>query len=141
MRGCVRIAFCTAVAVTLVACSTTGSRIRERQALFDSYPEHVQQNLRAGVIEVGYTPEMVLIAFGEPDQRREVVTGEGVAQVWTWWKSSPRVSFGVGSWNYLGGHVGLGTGFAVGDRARREEQAVVEFRSGRVHGFEVPAPR
>lgn len=141
MKNCVRAAFCTVAILTLAGCSTTGSRIRERQALFDSYPEHVQQDLRDGIIQLGYTPEMVFIAFGKPDRKREVVTGDGVAQVWTWWKSSPGLALGVGGWNYVGGNVGLGTGLSVGDRARREEKAAVEFRSGRVHRFEVPAPR
>lgn len=141
MKNYVRVAFCTAVILALASCSTTGSRIRQHQVLFDSYPEHVQQDLRDGIIQLGYTPEMVFIAFGEPDRKREVVTGEGVAQVWTWWKSSPGLALGVGGWNYVGGNVGLGTGVSVGDRARREEKAVVEFRSGRVHRFEVPAPR
>jgi hypothetical protein len=141
MKNCARVAFCTAVILTLAGCNTTGSRIREHQALFDSYPEHVQQNLGNGIIELGYTPEMVFIAFGEPDRKREVVTGEAAAQVWTWWKSTPGIALGLGSWNYLGGHVGLGSSLSVGDRARREEKAVVEFRYGRVHRFEVPVPR
>jgi len=141
MKNCARVAFCTAVILKLAGCSTTGSRIRERQALFDSYPEHVQQHLRDGIIEVGYAPEMVVIALGEPDRKLEVVTEDAVAQVWTWWKSSPRIAFGLGSWNYLGPHVGLGTGVSVGNRARREEKAVVEFRSGRVRRFEMLTPR
>ena len=141
MRNYVCVAFCTAVLLTLAGCSTTSSRIRERQPLFDSYPEHVQQNLRAGVIDVGYTPEMVVIALGEPGRKAEVATEDGVTQVWTWWKSSPGIAIGLGGWNYLGGHVGLGTGVSVGDPPRREMQAVVEFRSGRVSRFEVPAAR
>jgi hypothetical protein len=141
MKSRVRVAFCMAVAVALAGCSTTGSRIREQQAVFDSYPEHVQLNLRAGNIEVGYTPEMVFIALGEPDRKAEVVTGEGASEVWTWWTRSPGIGFGLGSSRALGSSVGLGTGIAVGNRARREEQAVVEFVSGRVRRFEMLAPR
>lgn len=141
MKNWVRIAFCAAVAVALAGCSTTGSRIRAHQAVFDSYPESVQQNLREGIIEVGYTPEMVLIALGEPDRKADVVTGEAASEVWTWWRNSPGIGFGLGSWNSLGANVGLGTGISVGDRARREEQAVVEFVSSRVRRFERLAPR
>ncbi len=140
MTNQIRVVFCWAVAVALVGCSTTGSRISAQQTVFDSYPEHVQQNLRSGVIEVGYTAEMVFIALGEPDRKAEVVTGDGVSQIWTWWTSSPGIGLGLGSWSSVGS-LGLGTGISVGDRARREEQAVVEFVSGRVRRFETLAPR
>ena len=128
------------LALVLAGCSTTDSRIRAHQEAFDAYPESVQRNLRAGVIEVGYTPEMVEIALGEPDRKAEVVTGEWVAEVWTWWESSPGIGIGVGSWNALGS-LGLGTGITVGERASREERAVVEFVSGRVRRFELADPR
>ena len=140
MKNRVCVALWTAMAVALAGCSTTGSRIREQQAVFDGYPEHVQQNLRAGVIEVGYTPEMVFIALGEPERKAERVTGEGASQVWTWWTHSPGIGFGLGSWSSVGSRVGLGTGISLGDRAQREEQTVVEFVSGRVRRFERLAP-
>jgi hypothetical protein len=140
MKNRVRLAVCSAVVLALAGCSTTASRIRERQAVFDSYPEPIQHNLRRGIIEVGYTPEMVFIALGEPDRKVEVATEDGVSQVWTWWKSSPGVALGLGSWSRLGSHVGFGTGISVGDRARREEKAVVEFRRGRVRRFQTLAP-
>ena len=129
------------LALLLVACSSTGSRIRQHQTLFDSYPPHLQQNLRDGVIGVGYTPEMVHIALGEPDRKVDVVTGEAAAQVWTWWENSPGVGVSVGGWNSLGSNVGVGSGVSFGERPRREETAVVEFRDGRVHRFERPSPR
>jgi hypothetical protein len=56
-------------AVALMACNTTGSRISRQQELFDSYPPEVQENIRNGVVEVGYTPEMVVMAIGEPDEK------------------------------------------------------------------------
>ena len=33
----------------------------------------------------------------------------------------------------------IGSGVSFGEQSRREQTAVVEFRGGRVHGFEVPA--
>lgn len=129
-----------ALTMALAGCNSTGSRIRQHQELFDSYPPQVRQNLRNGAIEPGYTPEMVLIALGEPDRKVDMARGEVAAQVWTWWRSSPGVGISLGGWNSLGSHVGLGTGVTFGERSRREQAAVVEFRAGRVHGFEVPAP-
>jgi hypothetical protein len=141
MKNRVCAVFCIAAALTLAACSTTSGRIRERQEAFDRYPERIQHNLRSGIIEVGYTAEMVYIALGDPDRKAEVVTGESISEVWTWWRSSPGIAIGLGGWNSLGSHVGLGTGVSFGERARREAEAVVVFRSGVVHLFEVLAAR
>ena len=141
MKNQLWVVFCIAVMVASAGCSTIGSRIHDRQAVFDAYPEPVQRNLRNGMIEVGYTPEMVLIALGEPDRKAEVVTAEGVSQVWTWWRSRPGFGFGLGSFRSVGSSVGLGTGISVGDRPQREEEAVVEFVSGTVRRFETLAPR
>ncbi len=134
-----RIALYTALALALAGCSTTNSRIRKHQEAFEAYPESVQQNLRRGAIDVGYTPEMVFIALGEPDRKVDRVSEDGMAQVWTWWKSTPGVGISLGGWNSLGSNVGLGTGVSVGEPGRREQTAVVEFRSGRVRRFEAVA--
>ena len=141
MNTMLRIALGTVAALVLLACNTTGSRIRQHQDAFDSHPAYVQHNLRHGVIEVGYTPEMVFIALGEPDRKIDVVTAEAMAQVWTWWRSTPGVGIYLGGWSALGSHLGLGTGLSVGERAQREPEAMVEFRHGRVHRFEMAAPR
>jgi hypothetical protein len=124
-----------AAACALIACSTIGSRIKEHQALFDSYPPEVQDKILAGNIEVGFTPEMVEMAWGEP-YRKDQVTGEDfVAEVWTWSRSVPGVGVGMGTGGYYGGNVGIGTGVLVGDSAHREDRAQVEFRNGKVVTF------
>ena len=119
----------------LAGCSTIASRIEHNQALFDSYPAEVQEKIRAGEIAVGFTPEMVEMAWGEP-YRKDQVTGEDfVAEVWTWTRSIPGVGIGMGTGGYYGGHVGVGTGVLIGDGARREDRAQVEFRNGKVVTF------
>jgi hypothetical protein len=95
----------------------------------------VQEKIRAGEIAVGFTPEMVEMAWGEPS-RKDQVTGEDYAgEVWTWSRSIPGIGIGMGTGGYYGGHVGVGTGVLVGDSAYREDRAQVEFRSGKVAGF------
>jgi hypothetical protein len=123
-------------AIALTACNTTGSRIRRQQALFDSYPPEVQQNIRNGVIEVGYTPEMVVMALGEPDRKAVAQPGEESAEVWTYRRSVPGFGIGMGTGGYAGGGVGVGTGVTVGEPARSEDHAVVEFSGGRVKRFD-----
>ena len=124
-----------ALCVALAGCSTIGSRIRRNQDLFDSYPPEVQQQIRAGDIAVGFTPEMVEMAWGSPYRKDQVIGEDMVAEVWTWSRSVPGVGIGMGTGGYYGGHVGVGTGILIGDGARREDRAQVEFRNGKVVSF------
>ncbi len=126
-----------ATAIALAACSTTDSRIRRHQALFDGYPPEVQHNLRNGVIGIGYSPEMVWMALGKPDRRTEVQSGDGTAEIWTYRKSVPGFAIGMGSGGYVSSRVGVGTHVTVGEPARSEDRAVVEFWQGRVSRFEL----
>lgn len=134
-------ALLTTALIALGACSTTGSRIRSQQDLFDSYPSEVQQNIRNGVIETGYSREMVLMALGEPDRKVEMQTEEGLTEVWTYSRSAPGFSVGMGSGSYVGSGVGIGTGVSVGEPARSEDRAVVEFWRGLVTRFQAVTPR
>jgi hypothetical protein len=122
--------------MAMMACNTTNSRIRSQQDLFDSYPPEVQQNIRNGVIEAGYTPEMVVMALGEPDRKEVAERADGLVEVWTYSKSVPGFGIGMGSGGYAGGGVAIGTGVTVGEPARSVDRAVVEFSDGRVKHFE-----
>ena len=122
-------------ALGLAGCSTVDSRINASQEIFDGYPPTVQEKIRAGEIAVGFTPEMVEMAWGEP-YRKDQVTGEDfVAEVWTWSRNVPGVGIGMGSGGYYGGNVGIGTGVMVGEASRREDRSQVEFRNGKVVTF------
>lgn len=125
-------------AFALLACSTVDSRIKANQELFDSYPPQVQANIRAQRIELGYTPEMVEMAFGAPARKSELVAEDGKAELWTYRRSKPGFGVGLGSASY-GGGVGVGTGVSVGHGATVEDVGQVEFRNGRVSAFQVPA--
>lgn len=129
------------IALVLLACGTVDSRIARQQELFDGYPPDVQRNIRRGLIEVGYTPEMVVMALGEPDRKVEMQTEDGVAEVWSYRRSVPGFGVGMGTGGYVGSGVGIGTGVSVGEPPRSEERARVEFFGGRVTRFESVAPR
>lgn len=68
--------------VLLSGCSTINSRIRENQALFDGLPADTQDKIRQGVVEVGYTPQMVFMAMGEPHERRSTRAADRESSVW-----------------------------------------------------------
>ncbi len=77
--------FLGALCLLLSACATTPEkRIARNPELFASFPEEVQENVRAGVIQIGYDRDMVRLALGEPDRistrQRE---GEEL-EVWTY---------------------------------------------------------
>jgi hypothetical protein len=140
------VALLTLAPLALAACSSTGSRIRSEQELFDSYPPEVQQNIRDGVIEGGYTREMVRMALGKPDRISETQAEGGPVEVWTYRRSSgPGFSVGVGvgtgTFSRSGSGVGVGTGVSLDQPPRGEDIAVVEFEQGVVTRFHADTPR
>ncbi len=122
----------------LSACSTPDSRIAKGQAAFDKFPAEVQQKVRTGQVDVGFTPEMVLMALGKPDRSFVRKTEAGDTEVWGYHDNTPRFSFGVGvgsggyhSGTAVGGGVAMSTG-----GYDPEEKTRVEFRSGLVTAVE-----
>jgi hypothetical protein len=78
-----------AVLSLLAGCNTFQSRARQMSGVYDSLPASDQQRLERGSINVGDTPEMVYIALGSPDERRDVATADGSQNVWiykTYWQ-------------------------------------------------------
>jgi hypothetical protein len=70
------------MALVLAGCSTVQSRIEEKADVFNALPPETQARIRQGLIDVGYTPDMVYIAMGKPDRMRERSNAEGVESVW-----------------------------------------------------------
>jgi hypothetical protein len=121
----------------LSACSTPDSRIDSNRAAFDQYPAAVQEKIRAGRVDVGFTPEMVRIALGEPKRTFNRKTETGEAEVWIYTDSKPAISFGIGysSGGYRSGGTGVGVATSTGGR-EADEKARVEFRDGLVAAVE-----
>lgn len=132
-----RLALCLASAALLAACSTTPEqRIAKNSALFDTYPPQIRQKIRAGEVEIGFTPDMVRLALGEPSRVFSRQTETGAAELWVYLDKGPRFSIGVGVGTY-GRHsassVGVSTSTGGYDP---EEKMRVEFRDGRVTAVE-----
>ncbi|MBX3735998.1 MAG: hypothetical protein KF715_04850 [Candidatus Didemnitutus sp.] len=128
-----RLLFAFAVALFLAGCSSTpDQRIAENQAAFAQFPPDVQQNLRAGRIDIGYTEAMVLIALGEPAHRLERVDGAGRSDVWVYRRNAPRFSFGFGVGSF-GRHSATSVGVSTSTGGPYDDEALrVEFQQGRV---------
>jgi hypothetical protein len=131
------LALCLASAVFLTACSSTpDSRIARSQAAFNQYPSAVQQKIRAGEVDIGFTPEMVLLALGEPARQFTHQTEAGTVELWVYHDTGPRFSFGLGVGSF-GRHsaTSVGVGGSTGGYDP-EEKMRVEFRDGKVTAVE-----
>lgn len=68
--------------IVLAGCQTVESRIRENPEVFARLPAEVQAKIRQGIIDLGYDEDMVYLALGAPDQRREQRSARGDTVVW-----------------------------------------------------------
>lgn len=70
------------MALVLAGCSTVQSRIEEKSAVFNALPSETQSRIQQGLVDVGYTQDMVYIAMGKADRVMERATESGVETVW-----------------------------------------------------------
>lgn len=130
------VALLALASLTLAAgCASVDSRVREHQAAFDAWPADVQEKVRAGKVEVGFTQEMVRVAMGQPDRVMSRTTDRGVAEGWVYMDKSPKFSLGLGLGTARGSSA-FGGGVTVGDDWRDEEALRVIFEAGLVSAIE-----
>lgn len=93
-----RLAAAAVFAAVLAACASPSSRIRKHQAEFDSYPPGVQQRIRAGQVDVGFTEHQVSLALGRPDRIYTRETAGPKQEIWAYGGGGrgPRVGLGFG---------------------------------------------
>lgn len=124
-------------ALMLLSCASRESRIHGKQDVFDQYPPEVQQKIRAGEIEVDYTPEMVMMALGEPSRRYTRTTQTGTSEVWAWRDPAPNLGLSFGGIHFGGSSsVGAGVGISTGGYGNEEDKLSVVFVDGRVSSVE-----
>src|ERR1044071_9517453 len=71
-----------ATGIFFAGCNTFEHRAEQKSETFNSLDPATQQRLKQGNIDVGDTPDMVYIALGVPDSRRQRVTSDGRELVW-----------------------------------------------------------
>lgn len=100
------------LAAALAACQSPQSRIKRNQAAFDVFPPEVQQAIREGRAEAGFTPEQVQMALGKPDRVYTQKTAELTREIWAYGiQGGPRVGVGLGMSSM---HLRNGSGSAYG---------------------------
>lgn len=117
------------------ASRTPDQRIARDADLFETYSPAIQQSIRAGKVEVGFTEAMVRMAMGEPDRIVNRSTEEASERVFIYTRSRPSLSFGIGG-SRGGGRTGVGTGVGVSTGGNTEETHRVIFRDGVVYAIE-----
>ncbi len=125
------------VLAAFTGCSTPGSRIKSNQEAFNALSPQAQANIRAGVVEVGYTPAMVEMALGKPDRRYTRTTESGQTEVWAYRDKGPAFSIGLGIGGGSG-RTGVGGGIGVSTAGDRDEDRmrVVFDGAGKVSAIE-----
>lgn len=68
----------------LSGCASPESRIRSHPEVFASFPADVQEKVKQGQIEVGYSKEMVFMALGFPQRKYTRVTTTGQNEIWSY---------------------------------------------------------
>jgi len=79
-----KIIFFAGLLLVLAGCNTIDHRISEKQDVFNRLDPQTQGKIRQGVVEVGYTEDMVYIALGPPDARYQKTTVKGDETTWTY---------------------------------------------------------
>jgi hypothetical protein len=73
-----------ALLVVFAGCSTPEYRIKKNPELFASFPAEAQALIQQGQVDVGFDPDMVRMALGEPNRVYQRRTGDGSMQVWSY---------------------------------------------------------
>ena len=72
------------VSLLISGCSTIENRIEEKSAVFNSLPSETQEQIKQGIVNVGFSPDMVYMALGRPDTIREKTTAAGREIIWVY---------------------------------------------------------
>ena len=78
-----------ATAFGLAGCDTFHSRAKEKSDVYNSLSPKTQERLARGKINPGDAEDMVYIALGDPDDKREITTADGTHLSWvyrTYWQ-------------------------------------------------------
>lgn len=116
-------------------CSTPSSRIEKNSAAFAGYPPAVQAKIKAGEIEIGYTPEMVQMALGKPDRVFRRTSAEGQTEIWAYADKSPSIGIGLGFGSF-GHHSGGGVAVGTSTGGDQGDKMHVSFKAGKVSAID-----
>lgn len=130
------------LALGLAGCATPDYRIKKHPEMFAAFPPEVQAKVRQGQVDLGFTPDMVFIALGEPARKYTRRTTGGVNEVWayTQFYTTMERQYVQGNFRVRDGNRGYRTVYDsvwVDVEQRHEyERLRVEFENGAVKALE-----
>jgi len=71
-----------AVLLLVAGCQNVESRINEKPDVFAKLDVATQDKIKQGIIDLGFTEDMVYLSLGAPDQKREAVSATGQTVTW-----------------------------------------------------------
>lgn len=107
----------------LSACSTIASRIKDHQAAFDASSPETRAKIQQGRVDVGFTPEQVVMAIGHPQRVYAKLTTAAPQEIWV---------YGIDGGPAAGISPLYGNGDIVISDAYFQEQQRVIFEKGAV---------
>lgn len=96
-----------------------------------TWSPEVQQKVKDGVVEPGFTKDQVYVALGSPDRVYTRTTAEGTFEIWAYHGTKPRFSIGLG-----GGSGHMFGGAVVSTGGHSDETARVVLKDGVVSSVE-----
>ena len=66
----------------LAGCQSVDDRIKQKPEAFAAADKATQDKIKQGIIDLGYTTDLVFLALGEPDQKRESISATGKTVTW-----------------------------------------------------------
>lgn len=134
----------------LAGCTTPqqrrDQRISEAWHVFSTFSPDVQEQIRQGHVDVGFTQQMVRLALGSPDRTYSRKTEEGLSTIWSYSGSTSSTRYEyvtVPMW--VRGECGdmyrtyEPVGVTVND-SHEYERIRIELKNGKVHAVERMQP-
>ncbi len=73
---------CAAALLLAAGCQNVDDRIKEKPDVFARLDHPTQDKIKQGIIDLGYTEDMVYLALGKPDEKHEQQDAAGRVTTW-----------------------------------------------------------
>ncbi len=136
----------TAVCLAAGCATTPEQRIAREPAVFAAFPPEVQEQVRRGHVDIGFTRDMVRLALGRPNRVASRRTADGETEIWAYttllWEPDTQLAPVDRIVRDRHGRTRIVTDWVWVDTDRRRETTHlrVEFGDGKVVALERPMP-
>ena len=70
--------------VFAAGCQSIDDRIKQKPELFAKLDTLTQEKIKQGIIDLGYSFDMVYLALGDPDEKTETISEAGKTETWVY---------------------------------------------------------